>query len=60
MESIPLFNPYTMSDDLILKVQTAHESDFKKILSIIQNNQKKMRQNILLFMVRGEWGNLSC
>jgi len=41
MESIPLFNPYTMSDDLILKVQTAHESDFKKILSIIQNNQKK-------------------
>jgi tetratricopeptide (TPR) repeat protein len=41
MEAIPLFNPYTMSDDQLLKVQTAHETDFKKILSIIQNNQQK-------------------
>jgi len=41
MEAIPLFNPYTMSDAQILKVQTAHETDFKKILSVIQNNQNK-------------------
>jgi len=30
-----------MSDDQILKLQTAHETDFKKILSVIQNNQKQ-------------------
>jgi len=40
MESIPLFNPYTMSDDEVLKLQTAHETDLKKILSVIQNNQR--------------------
>jgi len=39
MEAIPLFNPYSMSDDQILKVQTAQDTDLKKILSIIQNNQ---------------------
>jgi tetratricopeptide (TPR) repeat protein len=39
MEEIPLFNPYTMSDDQILKVQTGQDTHVKKILAAIQNNQ---------------------
>ena len=54
MESIPLFNPYTMPDDQILKLQTAHESDFKQILSVIQNNQQSSAsEHIVIYGQRG-------
>jgi hypothetical protein len=33
MEEIPLFNPYTMSDDQILKVQTGQDTHVKNTTS---------------------------
>ena len=42
MDAISRFNPYTMSEEQVLNLQTAHETDLNKILSVIQNNQKPL------------------
>ncbi|KPA08826.1 hypothetical protein MHK_010981 [Candidatus Magnetomorum sp. HK-1] len=41
MQIIPRFNPYTMTDDQVLKLQTGQESSLKWALSAIQNNQNQ-------------------
>ena len=42
MQIIPRFNPYTMTDDQILKLQTGHDASLKWALSVIQNNQNEI------------------
>ena len=41
MHAVSIFNPYTMTDDQILKLNTGQDKSFKWLLSIIQNNQRQ-------------------
>ncbi len=53
--NISRFNPYSMDNDLILKLNTGREKDFNFVLDIIKNNIKRKDsiQHILLNGPRG-------
>ncbi|MBF0449851.1 MAG: tetratricopeptide repeat protein [Candidatus Magnetomorum sp.] len=55
MQIIPRFNPYSMTDDQILKLHTGQDASLKWMLSTIQNNQNQIHSKHVV--VCGPYGS---